>query len=395
MENTIRQSKGIRLYLDEFLFLLSWVAKAFYTQKSGGMQIADYIFIVSFLCLIVNNKDELSTLINEKDRYLMIFILCVAFINVIYFVWYVDVVFLYSTSYFLFNFFVVIEFRILAKRNGFLNRFFALTFLCLCIQLMIFFTGKGKIYGGERYMGTFNDPNQFAFFVMSRFFILYIINNGSDDDLGRKLIVFFAFVASLFLIVKAASTGMLLGMGVLVVWWLLDSCVGEHGSTKKIVITIALIVIVLFIIFGGDKIIFKTQFISSRLQQKISKMFGPNGLDGYIEDRNLGAFFSKPYYVIFGAGEGGWNRFLDVSAGYGELHSTILGLLFYYGIVPYVCLLMWGCKNIKYAKRSEICVYIALFVEMLTLINHRQSSLWILLILPSILFNLRKSKEND
>lgn len=377
--------KQERVKIAGWLFLLYWIAKSFYTQDSGGLQIGDYIFCVSFVCFFIETvgNGEFS-LILKKENLFFLFVCFVVAINLAYSIAYSNVGFLWAVAYFAFNFFVIIEFRYLARQKSFLKGFFIATCMCLLIQFVIYFSGKGRMFSDSRYMGTFNDPNQLAFFVMSRFFIVYMIHCHMCDIVGKsKIWTFAAFLITMFLVVQSASTGMLLGVGIFIVVWLFNFC--RDRKHRLIVIILLLVLLgVVFLGFGGDEILFGDSFISIRLQEKINKMTGDGGVQGYIKDRNLGAFFYKPYYVLFGAGEGYWVRFADIDAA-GELHSTVISLLFCYGIIPFAILLSWIFKNISHSKKLDFCIYIAIFIEMLTLVNHRQSSLWILFILPSIL----------
>ena len=395
MNTIIRKQE--KMGIAALLFLAYWFVKSFYTQESGGLQIGDYIFVLSFAVFFIQtalDKDKGVEFIIRQDRGLLLFVFCVASINALYFILYPNGGFFMPIAYFIFNFLIVVEFRHLAKQKDFIKAFSVVTFLLIVLQVGIYFTGKGRWYDDVvdgRYMGTFNDPNQLAFFVMSRFFILYIIyNHVKEKKLWNKLLTFVAFVLTLFLIIKSASTGMLLGLGTFAAVWFINYCLSKKIGLKVLILLLAVLAVAGFVIAGGDKLIFKNSFISDRLKDKLGKMSGDDWFSGFVKDRNLGAFFEKPYYLLFGAGEGGWFRFVDVAVK-NELHSTILGLLFYYGIIPFIILVVWIAKNLKHAKKMDFCVYVAIFVEMLTLINHRQAALWMLFILPMV---LEQSREN-
>ena len=391
VETVIERRNSIKI--SNLLFLAYWILKSFYTQSSGGLQIGDYVFCLSFFCFFCETvkKRELGALIG-KDSLLFVYVCIVAFINGIYSIMYPSGGFLKPILYFIFNFLVVVEFRYIAEDKKFLNKFFVATFLCIFIQVLVYLSGSGRWYGGLRYMGTFNDPNQLAFFVMSRFFIMFIIySRVCYENKINFLLMVLSFVMGIFLIMQSASTGMLLGFGVFCVAWLVNYCIANRKNKKVILMILFIACVVAFLGCGGDKLLFKDSFISDRLKEKLNKMSDSSG-NGFIKDRNLGAFFYKPYYILFGAGEGGFVRFIDVAAN-GELHSTILSLLFYYGIIPYCVLLVWIFRNLKKITILEFSIYIAIFIEMLTLVNHRQSSLWILFILPSVLSNFEEYEE--
>lgn len=386
----------------QFLFLVYWLLKSFYISKSGGLQIADYIFCVSFIALFIEHIGKIKKgqfiILIEQDKPFIIFVFLSAIINLIYWIFYGDNRLLLSIAYFIFNLLVVVAFRLLAEKRNFIKNFFMTTFLCIAIQLIIYFLGQGRWYAEERYMGTFNDPNQLAFFIMSRFFILYIIyNHLKRKNFIKKAIVFFAFCMTIFLIIQSASTGMLLGMGIFVISWLIYSFFSLKAILKYVLVLSGVFVVILLLLINEFEAlnisIAESNFIFDRLKGKIEEMSGQNGFAGFIEDRNLQAFFNAPYYMLFGIGEGAFNRFIALGSAGDELHSSVLGLLFYYGLIPCFFLLKWAKNNLKNKTKADICVYLALFVEMLTLINHRQASLWLILILPSVLFQMDMNKN--
>ena len=383
----------------QFLFLLYWVLKSFYTGASGGLQIGDFVFCASFAVFAIQNAHKLVKLdgpseLLKKDRLLTLFVAFVAFINVAYWLFYGDRRLLLSIAYFVFNLLTVIEFRWLVHQRNFMRNFIAANFLCILIQVLVYFGGYGRWYDGVRYMGTFNDPNQLAFFVMSRFFILFVIyNHLKRGDWEEKVGVLVAFALTLFLVVQAASTGMLLGTAVFAAFWLIYTFVKDK-SVKKLFVLVGIFFVGMIVLTVDEMQLFNFSFLEGtslleRLTRKISNIRDGAGFAGFIRDRNLQAFFEKTYYILWGAGEGAFGRFADVAAP-DELHSTILGLLFYYGIVPFAILFLWIRKNLKHMTGADWCVYMALFIEMMTLINHRQASLWLLFVLPATLLKRNK-----
>ncbi len=73
------------------------------------------------------------------------------------------------------------------------------------------------------------------------------------------------------------------------------------------------------------------------------------------------------------------------------MHSTLLGILFYYGILPFLVLMRWLRLNLRGVRKVLLPVYFALFIESMTLANQRQPVLWILILLGSLHF----TEKND
>ena len=112
------------------------------------------------------------------------------------------------------------------------------------VQLLIYLSGHGRIFreywGAVRYQGTFNDPNQLAFFLFMMILLLYLYRCRFGD---RSFPVFYVLV--LPVIAASKSTGILLGVfvftilavlyelyqigckkGVSVKVWILGICMG-------------------------------------------------------------------------------------------------------------------------------------------------------------------------
>jgi hypothetical protein len=225
-----------------------------------------------------------------------------------------------------------------------------------------------------------------------------ILSHGNWIRFYHRFATFLSFLIAIYLIViKASSTGMLLGLGVfLMVYVLVFVLTRKNKFIKYSLLFLGFLSIVAVCFYGKEllKIVFGDSFIYLRIWGKIYDVFTGEGLNGFIVDRNLQALFEKPYFIIFGAGEGAFFRFIDIAQN-NELHSTLLGLLFYYGILPFVVLMSWIIKNIKKGKPFDFCVYVAMFVEMLTLINHRQASLWIIFVIASSIIPQGKTKKNS
>ena len=74
--------------------------------------------------------------------------------------------YLRSSLYLSFNYMTVLVFSYLVKEDlQFICRIRMVAALCLLIQLLLLITGKGRWYDISRYMGTFNDPNQYGIYV--------------------------------------------------------------------------------------------------------------------------------------------------------------------------------------------------------------------------------------
>ena len=249
----------------------------------------------------------------------------------------------------------------------------------LIIQLIIYLAKMGDYWRGTyRYMGTYNDPNQLGYAIISTFAIIFLLND------SKKYIY---FIIAVFLVFKTASAGMLIALIVMFSFDLINilkTVIHEKLSVTKIPLFFCAIVLIGIVLTQNNHIIDLRGF---RLEQKISK--GSSVIQSFINDRGLNVAFDHPIYFIFGYGEG----FKCERYGHsGEMHSTWISLFYYYGLIPFIILLKWIYSNIKGISRKYIPVYIAIFVEAFTLINHRQPSFWMIIMIGTLLRGDRKSE---
>lgn len=86
----------------------------------------------------------------------------------------------------------------------------------LIFQVLLLVSGRGRYFyetwGGSRFRGTFNDPNQFAFFIFIMMLVLFMEYRRKAVYTAKARIGFWGmFLVGVFLIVKAKSTGMSVG----------------------------------------------------------------------------------------------------------------------------------------------------------------------------------------
>ena len=92
----------------------------------------------------------------------------------------------------------------------------------LIFQVLLLVSGRGRYFyetwGGSRFRGTFNDPNQFAFFIFIMMLVLFMEYRRKAVYTAKTRIGFWGmFLLGVFLIGKAKSTGMFIGLLLFVV----------------------------------------------------------------------------------------------------------------------------------------------------------------------------------
>lgn len=379
-----KENKITNISLAKICYLLFWLLKPFYILSSGSLQIGDAFIILSFLLVIFDSN--VIAKFEKIDRGLYIFFAFVFFINSIYFLILKDTSFLKSILFYAFNILGVFIGRIYLADDDFLKMFDKVLKINLWIQLIIFFVGAGRWLGTTRYMGTYNDPNQFGFAILTTYCLIYCISRKIDTKCRWVY-----FIITLFLIIQCSSAGMLMGISLLIISeiYFKINTINNRGtkvlySFFLIFVTIIAVICVLYIYTLDGEIKTDSDFIQ-RVLAKFEKE--ESVFQSFVVDRNLQGFFDNPKYILYGSGEGAMLRFYKNG---GELHSTWIGLLFYYGVIPFCVLIWWIRDNLKNIDKYIIPVYICVFIEALTLINHRQPSFWLLIVIASCISSKKR-----
>jgi hypothetical protein len=384
----------------KYSLLIYLLLKPFYLFSSGGLQIGDVFLILAFVIMLISlkfNPDTRKKLLHivNDNKHFVIFTFLALMINVLYFIGQTQFQFLLSTLYFIFILMAIVLFSFFFKDRSFLAKVSKVFKFNLAIQLGIFLLGIGKFYDPTRYMGTFNDPNQFGYYILISFFFIYAIR----VLLNTKDRIVPYFLITLFLIVLSASTGMLLGLGVFLTLSLMRKIKNiaqlPYQSVRKVVYSIVTVcVIVAFILLpligmtsnnnNPVRDAINNQIIVERLTQKVSQSGGSqdSGLS-FWEDRGYDKIIEYPVYTLFGAGQGAYDRF-KLAATDLEIHATFPSILFYYGIVPFSILMWWVYSRVKDSHPELLIMYVALLAESLTLSNQRQTLFWMIIVLGSL-----------
>lgn len=381
-------------------FLIYLLLKPFYLFKSGGLQIGDAFLLLSLVSLIISLKinvplrQKFIDVIND-NKHFVIFTVLALMVNVIYFLIFSNFEFLLSTLYFIFILIAIVLFGSFLRDRGFLVSVSKVFKFNLLLQVFLFITNLGKMYDPTRYMGTLNDPNQFGYYILISFFFIYVIKIVLD----RKERVWPYFLIALFLIFLSASTGMILGLGMFLVLSLAYKVKSiaqlPYKTVQKamyiisiIVATILFIVLPLSAILSNERNVLKDSLgdsvVLDRLTQKVDQASNEKGAELSVwEDRGYDKIFHYPQYVLFGSGQGMYERFTKAATEL-EVHATFPATLFYYGIIPFAILLKWIYGKLKSSRPELLIVYAALFIESFTLLNQRQTLFWMIIMLAGI-----------
>lgn len=369
--------------LQHILFLLFLATKPFYLFPSGGLQLSDLFFVASFVyyVLIVKKGDKIE--IDKTDKPLFLFVVFVFIVNTVYATYYGESAFMVSSLYYLYNLLIVIFFRIYAEDRRFLSSVASVCRFNIFLQLLIYVAGAGRYYTANRYMGTFNDPNQMAFFIYISLMTAYLIAKLNHKELH---VLYHAFAIGL--IFWTSSTGMLLALTVFYGVWLLTkifTLLRRVHNVRFILFWTAALMALLLLSPKWDN--FKESLSESpiieRVEQKLGRMEASDGPTN-VQDRGIEKVILYPEKTLFGSGEGMHDRF-DRAVSDNEIHSTLFSILFYYGTVPTLLFLYWVVLNVRRLTIANLALVLSLAVESITLLNQRQPLFWMLFVLLQVL----------
>ncbi|WP_303834503.1 O-antigen ligase [Ruminococcus flavefaciens] len=361
-----RTDNNVSFGLSAISFLIYFLLKPFYLFGSGTLQLGDFFLLLSFAFLVYERKKGL-----RNDDYIFgAFLICVMIINFTYFFIYRGSDFLKSCLYYVFNYIVILCFREFMYDRTFQKGLAIVCKMNLLLQLAVFLLHKGA-YLDYRYMGTYTDPNQMGFAVVSTLSILFLL-----QDKWKYL---YLLVAA-FLIIQTSSGGMLMALCILIS---LDCLIMLKKAMDDGGISYTLLFLIILGVGAGVILILSDVIHIDWDHFRITDKFGggKSALQSFIDDRALNVAQEHPEYFLFGYGEG----FQFPRYGYQiELHSTWISLCYYYGVIPFCILLAWIYSNIRHVKLNMIPVYCAIFTEAFTLAHQRQASFWMIILLANI-----------
>lgn len=363
-----RTENKVSLSISSVCFLIYFLLKPFYLFGSGSLQPGDFFLLLSFAFLVYEKKDGL-----RNDDYVYgAFLICVMVINFIYFSITHGTEFLKSCLYYIFNYIVILCFRHFMYDSKWRKALGIVCKMNLLIQLAIFVLHLGSYWEGTyRYMGTYTDPNQLGFAIISTLAIIFLLK-----DKWKYLYVGVAGI----IILQTSSSGMLFALLILVA---LDGALMLKKAMDNGGIPYAVVFLVILGIGGVIMLIMLDIIHIDWDHYRLSQKLGGNKsvLQSFIDDRALNIAQDHPEYFLFGYGEG----FTFVRYGHWEeMHSTWISLCYCYGIVPFCILLAWIYQNVRNIRLEVVPVYCAIFLEAFTLVNHRQASFWMIILLANV-----------
>ncbi len=356
------------------LFLaLSLLLFPYYIFPSGTPQPA-HIFMLLFIIGTLAKKKH----IKKNDKTIIAIYALFVFYVVIVQLTYVQ--FTSDSSAFKFLFFYMFNFLFFTslllskiKKDDMIKIIFFTISIGLIIQGLLFFFGLGR--GAFRLVMFFNNPNQLSYYALVSISILLVIHFEfkQNKKLHNILFLLATFSGFVLIIGSLSKAAILSSLFILMIY--------SWKTNKKI----ALLVLPFFI----GIIIYNISYFQdlALIDNAVNRIEGVGTAnDDSLEGRGYGRITDNLEYMLFGLGEGGFNRFTHDH----ELHATFANLLASYGFIGLS--LFFLVLFVLYSQTNYwFFIYlISVFAYGITHNGIRSSLIWVLLFVILILLRSKK-----
>ncbi len=372
------------------LFFLYLVLSPFYIFTSGYPQPADFILFLamgsSFVVFLIN-KD-----LKANQIYLvgLIFAAHSLLINMIHYVYYPDIRFLLTSAIYIFNIGVFIFTSSLMRKypKTILNIILYGVVLTVIIQFLhIQFIPTSHAF---RAVGTFNNPNQLAYWVLLSASILFLIKSNSKLNLLDYGLLGLLYYIQIVALSKAGIITLAL------LYFLFFTLEAFKSKYRNIIFLIIPFLIIAGITqLSNISLDFSNYGAIEKAAERIVSI-GDEG-DDSLEGRGYDRLVENPIFLILGAGEGAFWR--HEGGGHNqELHSGVATIFFSYGLMG---TLLFSFLIFKVLRPNPIFYTAVFFIVMMygfTHQNFRFSLFWVFLSIiymaPTVL-NQHEEREKE
>ncbi len=366
---------GRKIKISHFIFISLYLAlKTVYTFESGGLQIADVLIILFLIAhIFINNKNGILDLkFNKKMFFIIYAILFYQFL--VNLVWYYSLSesrFLTSNVYYFYNFFIITLLLIAIDKD---NKRDLLNYTNLGFLLGSLISLIGIIINdmSSRSSGFFNNPNQLAYYsILSMTFVTIFWKK------TNKMISVITLFVSILLIFESASKAGFFSATVVLFMFVVFNINSKSPIGLVIKLLFFVILVLLVYLFLFTDLFSNVEFISY-MRYRIFKVENDNELG---VGRGYSRVFELDYNIIWGTGEGGYERF-EVLKGW-EINATYPLILVCYGFIGtflYICLFVNFLGNPIRNYRYWL-FFSGVFIYFITHNGLRNTIMWFILVL--------------
>lgn len=269
-----------------------------------------------------------------------------------------DLSFLRDNFFILYDFSIFISLSVLINNYSSSKRYIIIAGLGgFIFLLLVWHVGFGRYNFIPRYNGFFNDPNQMAFWILCVSAICILL---AETQIIRAMVLLLAFALIALTLSRSGLLGIVplaFGGGILV----LSRYSLHKGLLVFSVISILFVALAYFGYF---------EFFGQSIER-----FRTTDFAAHADIRGYTRILKYPEYLFFGAGKGLDSRFGTNL----EIHSTWVGLFFYYGIVGLGLVLLALYKIASRLAFAEKLLFLAPLAYGFATYGFRTPIFWVFL----------------
>lgn len=319
----------------DYIWAIYLIVFPFYVFESGNPQIADIfgaILIITHIGTILTNIKT-----NRFTRSLFLFVIYTFIVNAVWMLILGELEIIKNSVFYFYSFLMVLFLIGKLEDTTFLWFTLKAITIALVLQFMLWPFVESE---GVRNQMFFNNPNQLGLWALCLLIISSVINEIVKPKLLYALI---PLIIASFLIIISASRAALAGCLLFWAFYIIK-------SRKHLILFITIAIV------GGIFISYNYELNLDNftaLEYNIERLQS----ESITSDRSLGGrgydrIVNYPQYLLFGAGEGLYERFNESI----ELHSIFANILFSYGVIGFAIFIFAFSSLLKKKMTKEVIV---------------------------------------
>lgn len=372
------------------LLFIGTLSLQFYILPSGLPQLSHFILLfLSFWAIFQGGTKTIRILKQKNALSFVVFVIYAFIVNTTNYFIYRDDSFLINSLYFLFNFIIYLGMICLFYEQNMAHKVFLMirkaSFVGIIFLLIAYLIGGGRFFS-FRYMGFFNDPNQMSFWILCS--IAIYLSLSKNIYLSSIIIV-----SGVFLVLLTASRSGLLGLFLILFGFLLN--IYHLIEKKRIFIIAPLVFFILLMVLLTSQSFLESSFLDTSNNSLITKSLNrllETDVESQLGVRGYDLPKKYPEYLLFGAGQGGLDYRFGKDA---EIHSTWVGIFFYYGIIGLLIFLSFFLMPMRSLRFAQICLFLGPAIYAFSTYSARTPVFYLLLFVFGSLSKLHKGNNES
>lgn len=265
----------------------------------------------------------------------------------------------------------------------------------LQIAVTILMPVLGEVSDSRR-QNYFFSPNQFGYYLFICLSYLYFFRERVRDILNKRNYQLLITSCILLIVLSVSRAAILSSVFLLLIMM--------RENKWKLLIMIA--TIITFFLFLKEIFLFEPlmKFLNIEndkvrsmilYSERYSKLYQWSIYHRLIELRAIDRIFLYPEFLLFGAGEWGYERFYQtrecIQGECFEIHNSYLQILFSYGSIGFLCLVSFLKRAFSNNYWNAILIFSPLIIYNSLHVGLRESLLWIFLAM--VFMNLKRQKD--